>query len=96
MAMMGGAFAGLGAVLNLYIPAFHKPTHWLHSHIEQVNKELAATNVTKAIFAKNPLTCNADVTRFLAINAIETPFIALTMMSFGAVAKAMGIEPHGR
>ncbi len=96
MVLVGGAFAGLGAVLNLYVPAFHCPAHWLHTHLDHANGKLASFALTKPIFAGNPLTCNSDVTRFLALNAVETPFIAGSMIGLGALAKALGIESRGR
>ena len=94
IAFTGAVFAGLGAVLNIYVPAFHKPTHWLHSKLNKANGLLSQTSLGGTIFKDNPLTCHSGLTEFLAINAMETPFIAGAMVSVGALMKSSGIKPE--
>ena len=91
--LTGAAVAGAGALLNVYVPAFHKPTQWLHGKLECCNGQLSKLPVAKHIFADNPLTCHSSLTEFLAINIMETPFIAGSMVSLGALMKASGIKP---
>jgi len=92
IAFTGAIFAGIGAILNIYAPAFHKPTELLHKNLDKLNGLFSTHPYARHIFANNPLTGNTQITQFLAISAMETPFIAGAMVSAGAAMKATGIK----
>lgn len=94
LTIVGTIFVGLGAVLSVYVPALHKPTDMIQRGIQSTNAELSKIPVAGKVFDRNPLMYNNTMTRFLAVNALETFLIGGLMVGTGAIMKLCGVLPH--
>jgi hypothetical protein len=93
MTCVGTGFVGLGAALNTYVPAFHKPVSWVERTLNKSSTVLSSAPATSFLFKDNPLTQNKAMTEFLAVNIIESALIGTVIVAAGVGMRTFHIAP---